>query len=174
MKLKKIVEIEEDEKNFEQVIESYETDELVEVEEIVEIEEIVEVEEVIELYKIVNPVPFSIIEEAPIFKGCDKYNSKTERKKCSAESIQKFVNTNFNTKIIEGLNLSRVQKIYTVFHIDKNGLVRKIRSRGAHPKLEQEANRVVKSMPKFTRSGQQKGKPVDTSYTLPITFETTD
>ena len=67
------------------MIESTETDQ----EEIVEIEEIVveEEEEDVE-------VPFAIIEDIPIFPGCEKVSKKMQRK-CFEEKIHKHVVKNF-------------------------------------------------------------------------------
>ncbi|HRR62720.1 MAG TPA: energy transducer TonB, partial [Paludibacteraceae bacterium] len=42
--------------------------------------------------------------------------------------------------------------------------------RGVHPSLDEEAVRVIKSMPKWV-PGKQRGKPVRVRFTLPINFK---
>ena len=42
--------------------------------------------------------------------------------------------------------------------------------KGVNPSLDAEAERVVKSLPKF-EPGMQEGKAVDVLFTLPITFK---
>jgi protein TonB len=147
----------------ETVIESTETTEDEVIEEVEDVE-VVEEEEIIE------DVPFSVIEDAPIFPGCEKYKSKAERKKCMSEKVQKHVNKKFNTELASDLDLEGVQKIFVVFKIDRSGNITDVRSRAPHPKLAKEAERVIKSLPKM-KPGKQRGKPVGVNYTLPIVFK---
>ncbi len=119
----------------------------------------------------VEEVPFAFIEDAPIYPGCEKFKSKKERKKCMSEKIQKLINRKFNTGIAEDLNLdSGVQRINVLFIIDEKGNVTGIQSRGTHPKLEKEAERVVKLLPKM-EPGKQRDQNVKVKYTLPIMFK---
>lgn len=61
-------------------------------------------------------------------------------------------------------------KVIVDFVITKTGAIHKVRvARSLHPALDQEAVRVVKSMPAWT-PGKQNGQPVNVSYTMPITF----
>ncbi|HBO29337.1 MAG TPA: energy transducer TonB, partial [Leeuwenhoekiella sp.] len=46
-------------------------------------------------------------------------------------------------------------------------------SRGPHPRLEQEAARVIKLLPQMT-PGMQRGKAVGVLYSLPIVFQVQD
>ncbi|WP_046755155.1 energy transducer TonB [Kordia jejudonensis] len=159
-----IIEVVEDEEEVEEtVIESTETTEDEVIEEVEDVE-VVEEEEVIE------DVPFSIIEDAPIFPGCEKYSSKAERKKCMSEKVQKHVNRKFNTELAGDLDLEGVQKIYVVFTIDKTGNITGVRSRAPHPRLAKEAEKVVKSLPRM-KPGKQRGKTVKVTYNLPIVFK---
>jgi len=159
-----IIEVVEDEKEVEEtVIESAETSE----EEVIQEVQDVEIEEEEE---IIEDVPFSVIEDAPIYPGCEKYTSKAERKKCMSDEVQKHVNKKFNTELASDLDLEGVQKIFVVFKIDKQGNITDVRSRAPHPKLAQEAEKVIKSLPKM-KPGQQRGKPVGVNYTLPIVFK---
>ena len=162
-----IIEVVEDEEEVEEtVIESTETTE----EEVIQEVETVEIEEEEE---VIEDVPFSVIEDAPIFPGCEKYSSKAERKKCMSEEVQKHVNRKFNTELAGDLDLTGVQKIFVVFKIDRSGNITDVRSRAPHPRLAQEAEKVIKSLPKM-KPGKQRGKPVGVNYTLPIVFKVQD
>jgi protein TonB len=57
-----------------------------------------------------------------------------------------------------------------IFKIDKNGNIEGVRSRAPHPALEEEAIRVVNSLPTFT-PGKNNGKNVIVPYSLPIIFQ---
>ncbi len=160
-----VIEIVEDEEEIEEtVIESTETDE---EEEIVEVEEI-EVEEVEEDIE----VPFSVIENVPIFPGCEKGNNAAKRK-CMSDKITKFVQKKFNTDLAGDLGLTGRQRINVIFKIDKKGNVVGVRSRAPHPRLEKEAARVINLLPKM-KPGKQRGKAVIVPYSLPIIFQVQD
>jgi protein TonB len=159
------IEIVEDEEEIEEtVIESTETDQ---EEEIIEVEE-VEVEEVDEDIE----VPFAVIENVPIFPGCESGNNNA-KKACMSEKIAKFVNKKFNTDLAGDLGITGRQRIIVAFKIDKTGTIVGVRARAPHPKLAQEAERVVKLLPKM-KPGKQRGKAVIVPYSLPITFQVQD
>lgn len=160
-----VIEVVEDEEEVEEtVIESTETDQN---EEIVEVEEI-EVEEVEEDIE----VPFAVIENVPVFPGCEK-GSNAAKKKCMSEKISKFVNRKFNTELAGDLGLSGRQRINVIFKIDKTGSITGVRARAPHPGLEKEAKRVISLLPKM-KPGKQRGKPVTVPYSLPIIFQVQD
>ncbi|MDG5490340.1 energy transducer TonB [Psychroserpens sp. SPM9] len=115
-------------------------------------------------------VPFSIIEEAPTFSFCDALTSEAERKKCMSEGIARHVNKKFNTNLASQLGLVGRQRINVMFKIDKEGHVTGVKARAPHPKLEEEAKRVIYELPQFV-PGKQKGKPVIVPYSLPILFQ---
>lgn len=160
-----VIEVVEDEEEVEEtVIESTETNQ---EEEIVEVDDI-EVEEVIEDIE----VPFAVIENVPEYPGCEK-GSNADKRKCMSDKIAMFVQRKFNTDLAGDLGLSGKQRISVVFKIDKNGNVTGVRSRAPHPRLEQEAARVINMLPKM-KPGRQRGKPVIVPYSLPITFQVQD
>jgi len=160
------IEIVEDEKEIEEtVIESTETDQ---EEEIVEVEEI-EVEEVEEDID----VPFNVIENVPVFPGCENEKSNDAKRQCMSDKISQFVNKKFNTDLAGDLGLSGRQRINVIFKIDKTGNIVGIRARAPHPGLEKEAKRVIGLLPKM-KPGKQRGKPVNVPYSLPILFQVQD
>jgi protein TonB len=158
-----IIEVVEDEKEVEEtIIESTETNQEEEIVEIAEIEEVVEEE--------IADVPFAVIENVPIYPGCENESGNEAKKKCMSEQIQRFVQKKFNTELANDLGLDGRQRISVQFKIDKSGNVVDVRARAPHPKLEQEAVSVVKSLPKMT-PGKQRGKAVGVLYALPILFQ---
>lgn len=62
-------------------------------------------------------------------------------------------------------------KVYVRFVIDQNGKVSNAEvARSVDPSLDQEALRVIRSLPRW-KPGMQRGKPVRVSYTVPINFQ---
>ena len=158
-----VIEVVEDEEEVEEtIIESTETNQN---EEIVEIEEIEEVEE-----EEIADVPFAVIENVPIYPGCENAGNNEAKKKCMSEKVQKFVQKKFDTDLANDLGLEGRQRISVQFKIDRNGNVTNVRARAPHPRLEQEAIEVVKSLPKMT-PGKQRGQAVGVLYALPILFQ---
>ena len=135
-----------------------------------EYEEEVEIEE-IEMEKVEEDVevPFSVIENVPVFPGCENGNNEKKRK-CTSERIAKFVQRKFNTDLAGDLGLSGRQRVNVIFKIDKTGNVIDVRARGSHPRIEKEAVRVISSLPTM-QPGKQRGKVVIVPYSLPIIFQ---
>ena len=161
-----IIEVVEDEEEVEETeIQSTETN----------LDEIVEVEEVVEapVEEEVADVPFAVIEDVPIFPGCEKFKNNNERKKCMQENITKYVNKNFDTDLGSELGLSGINRVIVQFRIDEKGNIGQVMARAPHPRLEQEASRVIKSLPKM-QPGKQRGKAVGVMYSLPIVFKVQD
>ena len=158
-----VIEVIEDEADIEEtIIESAEVNQEEEIMEIEEIEEAIEEE--------IADVPFAVIENVPVYPGCEKKRSNAEKKKCMSEKVQKFVQKKFNTELAGDLGLEGRQRIAVQFKIDKNGDVVNVRARAPHPKLEQEAVKVVKALPKMV-PGRQRGTAVGVLYSLPILFQ---
>lgn len=117
-------------------------------------------------------VPFAVIENVPVFPGCEKGDNNAKRD-CMAKKISDFVGKKFNTELASDLGLSGRQRINVIFKIDKNGDVVGIRARAPHPGLEKEAARVIAMLPKM-QPGKQRGKAVTVPYSLPIVFQVQD
>ncbi len=126
-----------------------------------------------EEFKNASEVPFSVVDEVPVFPGCEALANNEERKKCMSENIAMHVNRNFNTKLADSLGLKGKQRINVIFKINKEGDVTGVRSRAAHPALEAEAIRVIKLLPKM-KPGVNNGKKVIVPYSLPIIFQVQD
>ncbi|MCK0108499.1 energy transducer TonB [Flavobacteriaceae bacterium S0825] len=114
-------------------------------------------------------VPYILIEDVPVFPGCEEGNNK-ERRACMSNKISKHVQKKFNADLAEELGLSGKQTIRVMFKIDKTGNIVGVQSRAPHPKLEKEAARVINLLPKM-KPGRQRGNAVTVSYSLPIIFQ---
>ena len=161
-----IIEVVEDEEEIEEdEIQSTETS----------LDEIVEVEEVVEapVEEEVADVPFAVIENVPVFPGCEGLSNNEERKKCMSEKISQHVNRNFDKDLGGELGLSGINRVIVQFKIDRTGKITEVRSRAPHPRLEQEAARVINKLPSM-QPGKQRGKAVGVMYSLPIVFQVQD
>lgn len=154
-----VIEVVEDEEEVEEtVIESSETneDEIIEVEE-VEIEE--EIDDV--------DVPFAVIEDVPIFPGCENV-SKAERRDCFQDQMNKHIRKNFRyPEIAQEMGIQG--RVYVNFIISKDGSITNIRMRGPDKNLEKEAERIISRLPNMT-TGKQRGRAVRVPFSIPITF----
>lgn len=119
-----------------------------------------------------DDVSFAVIEKVPVYPGC-KGQTNLALKDCMSKQIATVISKNFNVKkASRGLKPGRHQ-IFVKFIINKNGAITDINARAPSPKLEKEAIRIIKKLPKMT-PGQQKGKNVGVLYSLPITFNIED
>ena len=152
-----IIEVVEDEDEVEEtVIESTETNE----------EEIVEIVEVEEEFEEVD-VPFAVIEDVPIFPGCEKVD-KSQRRDCFQEQMNKHIRKNFRyPEIAQEMGIQG--RVYVNFIIAKDGQITNIRMRGPDKNLEKEAQRIISKLPSMT-PGKQRGRPVSVPFSIPIVF----
>ncbi len=99
---------------------------------------------------------FFIVENMPEFPGGEL-------------ALRKFIANAIKYPVIAQEN--GIQgKVYVNFVVDKDGSVTQAKiARGVDGSLDKEALRVVNSLPKW-KPGQQRGKPVRVSYTVPISF----
>lgn len=121
----------------------------------------------------ITDIPFAVIDEVPVFPGCEESINNEARKKCMSEKVQEFVTRRFNTDLGSQLGLSGINRVIVVFKIDKEGTISGVRARAPHPRLEQEAARVINLLPQM-QPGKQGGKAIGVSYSLPIVFNVQD
>ncbi|NNC63066.1 MAG: energy transducer TonB, partial [Eudoraea sp.] len=113
-------------------------------------------------------VPFAIIENVPIFPGCESAKNNEERKLCFQEKVQQHIIKEF-TYPPAALELGIQGRVFVQFVIDSKGKIGSIRMRGPDKNLEKEAHRIVASLPQMT-PGNQRGKAVSVPYSIPINF----
>ncbi len=154
-----IIEVVEDEEEVEEtVIESTETDQ----EEIVEIEDVEVMEEEVEA-----DVPFAIIEDVPVFPGCEGV-AKSKQRDCFQEKMNKHIVKNFRyPEIAQEMGIQG--RVFVQFVIAKDGSITDIRMRGPDKNLEKEAQRIISKLPRMT-PGKQRGRAVRVPFSIPITF----
>lgn len=101
-------------------------------------------------------VPFYKVEEKPMFMGGEK-------------ALLNFLAK--NTRYPEAAKEAAIQgRVYVEFIINEYGEIVDVKlARGVHPLLDNEAMRVVKSMPKW-KPGVQGGKKVSVNFHVPINF----
>lgn len=112
-------------------------------------------------------VPFAIIEDVPIFPGCENV-SKSQRRVCFEGKMQEHVVKNFKYPPV-ALEMGIHGKVYVMFTIDKDGSITRIKTRGPDQLLEEEAKRIITTLPKMI-PGKQRGRSVPVPFSLPINF----
>ena len=111
-------------------------------------------------------VPFAIIEEVPVFPGCE---NAADKKLCFNEMMQKHVQKNFMyPKTAEELGIEG--RVFVQFVIGNDGVIHKIRTRGPDPSLEKEAARIIAALPTMI-PGRQRNRNVSVPYSIPINFK---
>lgn len=154
-----VIEVVEDEEEVEEtVIESTETDQ----EEIIEVEDVAIEDDFDEV-----DVPFAVIEDVPVFPGCERV-AKSKRRDCFQEKINIHIRKNFRyPEIAQEMGIQG--RVYVNFIISRDGSIIDIRMRGPDKNLEKEAERIISKLPKMI-PGKQRGRPVRVPFSIPITF----
>lgn len=160
-----IIEVVEDETEIEEtIIESSEIDQETEIEAVMDVDEVEVAEEEEDI-----TVPFAIIENVPIFPGCESMKTNKEKRACFQKMVQKHVVKEFEYPQT-AIELSIQGKVYVQFVISVKGYITNIRARGPDANLEKEASRIVASLPQMT-PGMQRGRAVRVPYSIPIAFK---
>ena len=152
-----VIEVVEDEEEVEEtVIESTESDEEMIIEDIVVEDDFEDID-----------VPFAVIEDVPIFPGCERV-AKSERRNCFQDQMNKHIRRNFRYPDI-AQEMGIQGRVYVNFIISKDGSITNIRMRGPDKNLENEAARIIGRLPTMT-PGKQRGRAVRVPFSIPITF----
>ncbi len=156
-----ILEIVEDDKEIEDEVEIEDSEADMETEIFEQPEEVIE-----------EPEIFTIVEDMPVFPGCEDAGSRSEMDQCTNVEIQKFIAK--NTKYPAMARDAGVSgRVFVRYMIDENGKVREVtivRGVPGGKALEQEAVRVINELPKM-KPGKQRGKAVRVQYTVPVNFK---
>ena len=156
-----ILEIVEDDKEIEDEVEIEDSEADMETEIFEQPEEVIE-----------EPEIFTIVEDMPVFPGCEDAGSRSEMDQCTNVEIQKFIAK--NTKYPAMARDAGVSgRVFVRYMIDENGKVRDVtivRGVPGGKALEQEAVRVINELPKM-KPGKQRGKAVRVQYTVPVNFK---
>ncbi|MEE9363918.1 MAG: energy transducer TonB [Cellulophaga sp.] len=113
-------------------------------------------------------VPFILVEDAPIYLGCEKVE-KDERKACFQKKLTRHIRRVF--KYPEAEEQMRIQgKVHVMFKIDTDGSIVQIELKGPSVGLENEAERIIEKLPKMI-PGKQRGTAVRVPFYIPINFQ---
>ena len=113
-------------------------------------------------------IPFAIIEDVPLFPGCERV-AKSKRRDCFQEKMNIHIRKNFRyPEIAQEMGIQG--RVFVMFTIGSDGSIINIRTRGPDKNLEREAKRIISLLPKFT-PGIQKGRPVKVPFSIPIDFK---
>jgi TonB family protein len=131
--------------------------------------QIVELSEVRSAEEVAKQIPFAVVEEVPMFKGCEGVD-KSAQFDCFQKEMTNHIKLHFTypKEAMENNIQGRVQVEYL---IDEIGNVEVYRVKGpenAQP-LEEEARRIINLLPQFI-PGKEKGKAIAVRHVVPITF----
>ena len=111
-------------------------------------------------------VPFAVVDEAPIFPGCE---DALDKRACFNKKLQLHIGKNFSYPI--AAQEAGIQgRVSTMFTITSGGTIENIRMRGPDKSLEDEVERIIKRLPKMT-PGKHKGKSVNVPFSIPVNFK---
>ena len=150
-----------DEKIEETVIESNDVNQDTEI---TKVEDVAVAEDVIP-----EEIPFVLIENAPVFPGCENEKTEKEKRTCFQEQMLRHIRKNFRyPEIAQEMGLQG--RVSVIFTVQKDGSIGNVRLKGPHESLEKEAARIISKLPKL-QPGKQRGTAVKVPYAIPITFK---
>ncbi|WGH76762.1 energy transducer TonB [Tenacibaculum tangerinum] len=119
----------------------------------------------------IEKIPFNLVEEIPLFGKCNSV-PLIKQAKCFETNMTKHIVKNFNYPK-EAIEAGIQGRVLVQFTINEQGNVEDILLRGPQggEALENEARRIINSLPKFI-PGKHNGKTVKVKYGVPITFKT--
>ncbi|MEY3322090.1 MAG: outer membrane protein TonB, partial [Bacteroidota bacterium] len=117
---------------------------------------------------------FMVVEDMPLFPGCDTEKTKEDKKKCSDRKVFEFVFKNLKYPVIARENGIEGTAVIQ-FVVDKDGAVKDVSVlKDIGGGCGEEASRVVNTMNesgiKWT-PGRQRGRPVKVQFRLPVRFK---
>lgn len=117
---------------------------------------------------------FKIVEDMPIFPGCEDENSQQERRNCSSNKLNEFIRQNLVYP--ESAKQNKVEgSVVVQFVVFKDGSIDNINVvRDIGHGCGEEAKRVIALMRNMDQGwfpGRQRGKKVNVIMTQPIQFK---
>ena len=117
---------------------------------------------------------FTVVEDMPLFPGCDTEKTKEDKKKCSDRKVFEFVFKNLKYPVIARENGIEGTAVVQ-FVVDRDGTVKDVSVlKEIGGGCGEEASRVVNTMNesgiKWT-PGRQRGRPVKVQFRLPVRFK---
>ena len=115
-------------------------------------------------------VPFAVLEEVPMFPNCINVE-RSEGRNCFMQEMNNHIKLNF--RYPKKAKKNKIQgRVTVMFLINHEGYVEitKIVAQEGTELLAEEAERIIKLLPKF-KPGMLQGEPVDVMYAQPIVFK---
>ena len=113
-------------------------------------------------------LPFAVIEDKPLFQEC-KNVPRSEQMSCFKEHLDKQVKNNFRYPQA-ALDMGIEGRVNVSFRINTDGTISILGVRGTDRILEDEAKRIISSIPKLI-PGKQRDKPTAVTFAYPINFK---
>ena len=110
------------------------------------------------------------VEEVPIYPGCEKFVSNTEKRNCMSNKINKFIQKKFKTDRFNDLKVKGKQIINVQFIINEEGEISNIKAKALNKSLQNEAIRVISKLPNMLPA-KQGDRNVKVKYSIPIIFQ---
>jgi|GEM_PF-3437647 len=115
---------------------------------------------------------FAIVDEMPVFPGCEKKRSESKRNNCTTKELYKYLSK--NTQYPAGLSEKYDGTVYVQFSIDTLGNVVDENVVKGFPGVvgymfDREALKAVRKLPRM-KPGMAKGTPQKVQYSIPIKF----
>lgn len=114
-----------------------------------------------------NPNMFS---EAYFDQKCEKSNSQQDLRFCFQEKMTNQIVKNFDSSLIMPNDIANGLRLVFIIQVDVDGTLTRINAMNTNPKYSNELDRIIKIMPKVYRPAYWKGKPIITTYAIPISF----
>jgi hypothetical protein len=121
-----------------------------------------------------NTKVLQVIENVPIYKGCEQENGNANKKKCMSQKIAMLFHEEFRTVLPKDSKIDAgLKRIVVIFKVGKDGKIIDIDASTEDDYLKDEAKRVAQMIPQMT-PGTQRGKSVIVPYALPLRVEMTN
>ncbi len=135
-------------------------------------QEFIETENSTSPAQLVN-VPFAVVDEPPVFPGCENLEMAEEQKNCFRYTIAAYVSNSISREATLLYTQPEGYNVTVVFRIDTEGKIANVRARATSPKLdaqdkavlEAEAILVVNSIPQMT-PGKHNDQVVGVDYAI--------
>ena len=133
-------------------------------------DEEVNIEEFEDTEEDVGPMNFMVVENKPVFPGCENEPDEKAKYKCFQKKIHKHIAKNFKYPEI-AMEMEIQGNVVVSFEIGKSGSITNIKVlRGVDKSLDAEASRLIGLLPSMIPA-KQRGKPVPVKYTIPVRFK---
>ncbi len=114
---------------------------------------------------------FAIVENKPIFPGCENEKTEEDRSRCFQMKLQQHIISNF--KYPEMARTLGIQgKVFINFIIEKDGSIASVSvAKSVDPLLDEAALNAVKSLNSMKgkiQPAKQRGKPARMQFTIPV------